>query len=88
MIIPIGDRVLVEQQKKENKSCIILDTESEDSMKIPRGTVVAIGNDVNTGYFVVGDVVFFNEYSGERLQYEEKEHLLLRTSEIIAKVAL
>lgn len=87
MIVPLGDRVLVEQQKKEVRaSGIILDEESEDSLKIPRGVVVSLGEKVEEGLLAVGDVIFFNAFSGERVQYEEKEHLLLRTSEILAKV--
>lgn len=93
MIKPIDDRILVEQHVKSEKSStgiFIVNTMSEeakDSLKLPQGTVVAvgIGESIAKNGMKVGDVVFFNEFAGDRVTFEEKEYVLLRMGEILAK---
>ena len=42
--VPVGSRVLVRQHKKEvTKSGLILASEMDDALKLPKGDVIAVG---------------------------------------------
>lgn len=85
-ITPIADRVLVEPAPAETKTSsgiIIPDTAQE---KPQRGTVVAVGNGKPDEPMTVkvGDSVLYGKYSGTELQYEGKDYLIMRESDIYA----
>lgn len=87
-IKPIEDRILIEQHKKELVStALVLTKELEEGLKLPQGTIVAIGvgEIIDRNGLQVGDVVCFNEFAGERVMYEDKEYVLLRAGEVLAK---
>lgn len=85
-ITPLADRVLVEPAPAETKTSsgiIIPDTAQE---KPQRGTVVAVGNGKPDEPMTVkvGDSVLYGKYSGTELQYEGKDYLIMRESDIYA----
>ncbi|MCE2496461.1 MAG: co-chaperone GroES [Flavobacteriales bacterium] len=85
-ITPLADRVLVEPAPAETKTSsgiIIPDTAQE---KPQRGTVVAVGNGKPDEPMIVkvGDSVLYGKYSGTELQYEGKDYLIMRESDIYA----
>lgn len=83
MIQVVGDRVLVEQEKQEVQSGILV---SEDMVSVfPRGLVVSVGTSCSQ-LDLMGCTVFFSAMSGEKIEHDKKEYLALKTSEIIAKV--
>lgn len=87
MLKPIGSRVIIDQEIEKISSSLILDN-LEDDLKLPRGVVVAIGE--NVCGVSVGDKVYFNELVGDRIKYkeeawtDEKEYLVLKDFDIIA----
>lgn len=82
-IQPIGDRILIEQFKKEVGPIII---EDEDNLKLPKGKIVALGfSGLQQEGIAVGDVVYFNELAGERIKEGDNEYLVIRSGDIIAK---
>lgn len=85
-IKPLGDRVLVEPSKQEEKTSggiIIPDTAKEKPQK---GTVVAIGNGTKDEKMEVkvGDTVLYGKYAGTELKLEAKDYLIMRQSDILA----
>ena len=85
-ITPLADRVFVEPAPAETKTSsgiIIPDTAQE---KPQRGTVVAVGNGKPDEPMIVkvGDSVLYGKYSGTELQYEGKDYLIMRESDIYA----
>lgn len=89
MIQPIGDRVLVEQLEKAiAASSLVFTGDSEDALRIPKGKVLVIGTgkNVKKAGIVVGDLVLFTEYAGERTteESEKSKLLLLNLSDILA----
>jgi len=87
---PLGDRVLVEQSKAEEKTAggiLIPDTAKE---KPQQGKVVAVG----TGKIIdgkkvdldvkVGDLVLFSKYGGDEIKIDGRELKILKEDDILA----
>ena len=87
-ITPLDDRVLVTPASEEEKTAsgiIIPDTAKE---KPRRGTIVAVGNDEDLQELVKeGDVILYGKYSGDELQYEGQDYLILNRGDILAKLS-
>ena len=87
-IKPIADRVVVEAAPAEEKTAsgiYIPDTAKE---KPQRGTVVAVGDGKKDEPLTVkvGDQVLYGKYAGTEINYEGKEYLIMRESDIYAVV--
>ena len=87
-IRPLADRVLIEPAPAEETTAsgiIIPDTAQE---KPQRGVVVAVGpgkpDEPTT--VKVGDAVLYGKYSGTDLQFEGKDYMIMRESDILAIV--
>lgn len=90
---PLGDRVIVELLDEETTTAsgiVLPDTAKEKPQK---GTVIAVGlgekNDDGDRIPVdveVGDVVIFSKYGGTEVKDGADEYLILRESDILAKV--
>ena len=88
---PLLDNVLVELRKEDKvtESGIVLpDTASEE--KPQEGLVIAVGaGKTEDGKLVVpevkkGDKVLFAKYSGTEIQIDNKDHLILKSDDILA----
>jgi len=68
-------------------STLIVPDEAKDAMKKAWGEVLAIGTggEAQDLGLEVGDLVYFNEFAGERVRLDEGEYLLLRPQELLAK---
>ena len=88
-IKPLADRVLVLPAPAEEKTVggiIIPDTAKEKPLK---GEVVAVGNGTKDEEMVlaVGDTVLYGKYAGTAFDHEGKEYLIMRQSDVVAKLA-
>ena len=91
---PLGDRVIVEilEEEQTTASGIVLpDTAKE---KPQRGRVLAVGpgarndkGDVVPMDVAVGDEIIFSKYGGTEIKLGADEVLVLRESDVLAKVA-
>jgi chaperonin GroES len=90
---PLGDRLIVEvlEEEEETVSGIVLpDTARE---KPQRGRVLAVGpgSRDESGNFVAmdlaeGDEIVFSKYGGTEIKVGVDEYLILRESDVLAKV--
>jgi chaperonin GroES len=90
---PLGDRLIVEvlEEEEQTFSGIVLpDTAKE---KPQRGSVLAVGpgsRDDNGKYVpldvVEGDEIVFSKYGGTEIKVGTEEYLILRESDVLAKV--
>ena len=90
---PLGDRIIVEALEEEatTASGIVLpDTAME---KPQRGRVLAVGpggRDEDGEYIpmdlVVGDEIIYSKYGGTEVKVGADEYLILRESDVLAKV--
>jgi chaperonin GroES len=91
---PLADRVVVKPVEREEttRSGIVLpDTAKE---KPQEGEVVAVGPGRTTDdgkkvpmEITVGDKVIYSKYGGTEYKEEDEEYLILRESDILAKVS-
>jgi len=82
---PLGDRVLVKLQFAEEKTAggiIIPDTAQE---KTQQGVVLAVGDD-EAIKVKVKDKIMYDKYAGTTIKVNGEEQLILKMSDIIAKV--
>ena len=92
-INPLGDRVVVEPEKKEagkTKSGIYL-PETMDKERPEQGTVIAVGPGklTDAGKRIPmsvkkGDKVLFTKYGPNEIKVAEKEYLIAREEDILA----
>ena len=84
---PLGDRILVEALPAENKvgGIYIPDTAQEKPQK---GKVVAVGpgNTENPVTLKVGEQILYGKYSGTEIKYEGSDYLIMRESDVLAKM--
>ncbi|KAK2146825.1 hypothetical protein LSH36_583g02097 [Paralvinella palmiformis] len=86
IVTPIGDRVVVKAELEETKTkggIIIPETAKE---KTQIGLVTAIGDDVDKAKVAVGNRVLFDKYAGTQIKIDNKDHLVLNISDVLAKV--
>ncbi len=87
-IKPLGDRVVVEPAKVEEKtvSGIILPNASQE--KPNQGTVVAIPeqNEDNKVTVKVGDVVLYAKYGGTEIEIAGDNYLIMSETDILAVI--
>jgi chaperonin GroES len=92
-IHPLDDRIVVEPMEAEEKTAggiLIPDTAKEKPQK---GKVVAVGPGklLDDGKRAVpavkkGDIVLYAKYGGSDVKVGEKEYLIMRESDVLAKV--
>ena len=90
---PLGDRLIVEtlEEEETTSSGIVLpDTAKE---KPQRGRVLAVGpgaRDESGNYVALdlaeGDEIIFSKYGGTEIKIEGDDYLILRESDVLAKV--
>jgi chaperonin GroES len=94
-LTPLGDRLIVEPLEEEQTTIggiVLPDTAVE---KPQRGTVVSAGpggRNSDTGERIpmdvaAGDTVVFSKYGGTEIRVEGTDYLILRESDVLAKVA-
>lgn len=85
---PIADRVIIKPAPADEKTkggLIIPDTAKE---KPQRGEVVAVGpgKDGNLMTVQVGDMVLYGKYSGQEINYEGQDYLIMREDDILCVI--
>ena len=87
-IKPLADRVLVKPAAAEEKTVggiIIPDSAKEKPL---RGEVLAVGNGTKDEEMVLkaGDQVLYGKYAGTELELEGEKFLIMRQSDVLAKI--
>ena len=87
-IQPLADRVLVKPAAAEEKTVggiIIPDSAKEKPL---RGEVLAVGNGTKEEEMVLkaGDQVLHGKYAGTELELEGVKFLIMRQSDVLAKI--
>lgn len=85
---PLADRVLIAPVAAEEVTVggiIIPDSAKEKPLK---GTVVAAGNGTADEKMELkeGDTVFYGKYSGSEIEFEGEKYLIMRQSDVLAKI--
>ncbi|MDR4506997.1 MAG: co-chaperone GroES [Candidatus Brocadiaceae bacterium] len=93
IIRPLEDRVVIEPMEAEEKTqggIVLPETAKEKPMK---GKVIAVGEGkmLDSGtraelLVKVGDNVLYGKYAGTEISVDGKEYLVMRESDILAKI--
>lgn len=91
MLRPLGNRVIIEVSKEEEKTVggIVLPSAAKE--KSQTGTVIAVGEgritDSGTKIEMTvkeGDKVLFEKYAGTEIKYDGQDYLVVKESDIVA----
>ncbi|MFK5856914.1 MAG: co-chaperone GroES [Bacteroidota bacterium] len=87
-IRPLGDRVVVEPAKAEEKttSGIIIPNDSQE--KPNQGTVVAVPekSEDNKVTVKVGDSILYGKYAGTEIEVDGADYLIMSETDILAVI--
>ncbi len=93
-LTPIEDRIIVKKEEAEEKTAggILLPDNAKD--KPQQGIVVAVGpgkrddkgNLQAIDYLKEGDKIIYPKYSGTEVKVSGEEYLILRASDVLAKL--
>lgn len=93
MLKPLGDRVIIEVAKEEEKTVGGIVLASAAKEKPQTGQIIAVGEGrlLESGETIpaavaVGDTVMFEKYAGTEVKYEGTEYLIVSGKDIIAVV--
>ncbi|MGL1901573.1 MAG: co-chaperone GroES [Fibrobacterales bacterium] len=92
-IQPLADRVVLEQVEAEEKTAGGLYIPDNAKEKPAQGKVVAVGpgKTADNGELIApelkkGDVVLYGKYAGTEIEDGSKKYLIMRESDILAKI--
>ena len=95
---PMGDNLLLEiemkqKEEKTERGLILLNEGTEQSLRTDIARVVAVGDGrvLNNGDMLlpsvsIGDKVLYNKYAGTEIMFEDKKYLLLKETDILARI--
>ncbi|UCG27787.1 MAG: co-chaperone GroES [Bacteroidales bacterium] len=85
-IKPLADRVLVEPMEAETKTASGIYIPDSAQEKPQKGKVVAVGSGTKEVEMEVkkGDVVLYGKYSGNEINVDGTDYLIMRQSDILA----
>ncbi len=90
---PIGDKVIVEILKAEDKTKggIILPDTAKEKPQEAKVIAVGSGKTLDNGKVVApevkaGDIIIFGKYSGNEVKVTDKEYLIIEADDILAIV--
>ncbi len=87
-VTPLGDRVLVDPEVKENSktaSGIIL-PDSANKEKPKQGKVVAVGQLEDVKDVKVGDTVLFSDYGYDEVKVNDNEYYIIQSKNLLAVI--
>jgi chaperonin GroES len=85
-IKPLGDRILVkiEEAETQTKGGIVIPQTAQE--KTQQGKVVAVGDDKDVITVKNGQTVMYDKYAGTNVTINDKDHLILKMSDILAVI--
>ncbi len=87
-LIPIGERVLIKPEKKQEKTAggIYLPSSAKEEKK--QGTVIAVGKDKNGKELPLkkGDKIIYGGYSSEEFEMDNEKFVFVDFKDVLAKI--
>jgi len=90
---PLGDRIIIEVAKEEEKSVggIVLASAAQEKPQTGKVLAVGSGRVLENGQTIapevkVGETVLFEKFAGTEVKHDGKEYLVLRADQIAAIV--
>lgn len=93
MLKPLGDRIVIEPQEKEEKTAsgIVLPDSAKEKPQEGRIVAVGPGKFSDSGERIApdvkeGDKVIYSKYAGTEVKYDGKTYLVVRQDDILAVI--
>ncbi|MDD9150611.1 MULTISPECIES: co-chaperone GroES [unclassified Sporolactobacillus] len=93
MLKPLGDRIVIEPQEKEEKTAsgIVLPDSAKEKPQEGRVVAVGAGKVSDAGERIALDVkegekVLFSKYAGTEVKYDGKTYLVVRQDDVLAVI--
>ncbi|BBO00049.1 MULTISPECIES: co-chaperone GroES [Sporolactobacillus] len=93
MLKPLGDRIVIEPQEKEEKTAsgIVLPDSAKEKPQEGRIVAVGAGKVSDKGERIALDVkegekVIFSKYAGTEVKYDGKTYLVVRQDDVLAVI--
>ncbi|MEY8661768.1 co-chaperone GroES [Ligilactobacillus faecis] len=93
MLKPLGDRVILEVEKEEEKTVggIVLAGNAKEKPQTAKVVAVGTGRILDNGEKVAmtvkaGDVVVFDKYAGSEVEYDGVKYLVMHEKDLLAIV--
>ncbi|EST10911.1 co-chaperone GroES [Sporolactobacillus laevolacticus] len=93
MLKPLGDRIVIEPQEKEEKTAsgIVLPDSAKEKPQEGRVIAVGAGKVSDKGERIAldvkeGDKVIFSKYAGTEVKYDGNTYLVVRQDDILAVI--
>ncbi|MCI1859677.1 MAG: co-chaperone GroES [Sporolactobacillus sp.] len=93
MLKPLGDRIVIEPQKKEEKTAggIVLPDSAKEKPQEGRVAAVGPGKVSDKGERIALDVkegekVIYSKYAGTEVKYDGKTYLVVRQDDVLAVI--
>ena len=85
---PIGDRVVIKPQNKEDKTDSGIFLPGKDKEKTVFAEVISVGNGKSDVKMEVleGDKIIYSKYSGTEVEIDGETYIILQQSDILAVV--
>lgn len=93
MLKPLGDRIVIEPQEKEEKTAsgIVLPDTAKEKPQEGRVVAVGAGKVSDKGERIALDVkegekVIYSKYAGTEVKYDGKKYLVVRQDDVLAVI--
>ena len=88
MLKPLADRVIVKlvEMEEKTKSGLVLPTSAQQKSEIAEVVAVGPGTHDVAMTLNLGDKVICSKYAGTEIKYEGEEYIIIKESDILAKV--
>lgn len=93
MLKPLGDRVILEVEKEEEKTVggIVLAGNAKEKPQTAKVVAVGTGRILDNGEKVAmtvkaGDIVVFDKYAGSEVEYDGVKYLVMHEKDLLAIV--
>ncbi|WP_010632552.1 co-chaperone GroES [Sporolactobacillus vineae] len=93
MLKPLGDRIVIEPQEKEEKTAsgIVLPDSAKEKPQEGRVVAVGAGKVSDKGERIALDVkegekVIYSKYAGTEVKYDGKKYLVVRQDDVLAVI--
>jgi chaperonin GroES len=81
-IIPVGNRIIISTVDAETKTSQGLIIPDSNQKKPLMGLVI----ETSSSIVEVGDTVVYGEYAGQKVNFEDKDFIILEENQILAKI--
>jgi chaperonin GroES len=83
LIIPVGNRILVKPNEREEKTKSGLILAGGEDEKQDQGIIMGIGDGEEVKRFTVGDIVVYQKFGPAEIKIDKEKYVIINLDEIL-----